>query len=100
MSRKINPEKSRAFANFDHYLKNLQRRFYNWEIYPLGEFHTGIDGRRRQKFAVQMVSEFVNCNNETVRTCTTMMETIFPATAITRFDGWLREWQAAQERKA
>lgn len=100
MSRKTHPAKAMFFANLDHYLGFLDREFYAWEMKPTSEFFIGLDGRRRQKFAVVMVTQYLNCESEYVRTSVTMVTTIYPESQTNLLDGWLREWQAAQERKA
>ena len=100
MSKKIHPAKSRFFANLDHYLGFLDREFYAWEMKPTGDFFVGLDGSRRQKFAVVMFTQHLNCESEYVRTSTTMVTTIYPESQTNLLDGWLREWQTTQERKA
>lgn len=100
MSKRVSLGKQRLFASLDHYLGFMKRLASGWRSVPTGEYIIGLAGDRREKFSIQLVTDYISESKEIVTTYVTMVTTIYPESQTNLLDDWLREWQTTQERKA
>ena len=100
MSKRVSLGKQRLFASLDHHLGLMRRKANGWRSVPTGDYIIGLAGDRREKFSIQLVTEYISESNEIVTTYVTMVTTIYPESQTNLPDGLLREWQTTQERKA